>query len=418
MGSADISAEQELNYKMKSEVRALVEALERCLKTQSDFESTCKLTDKLKKQIASIKTNDDQREYVLQLMNEINDRGRETAELRAEQEALRKINRDQRKQWQQSASSKDTQKIQELQAATQELKATVTELKEKKQRAEMQLKDKEGVSAALEQKYNGLVALVSKAQRSGSKIDLTGPLPRGCDVEYLEKHIATLQHCKELDDKNHAALLQGAVSRLRENKAKVAKLEADLQEKEEEIRSNKAHLRFLKAQHRQHQPTLPPIQEPAEKKSTKHVRMAVGMQSARSVDHGRPARSISIGQVQPLGDHGVMPNVPHDSRPHGTACAESNVTATTAPSADPIPVAVASAAGAADAQTQTARASLGGVRKPAGDAPRAPSRKTNSFKQQSKNANNPALANNPVLAKQMAAEYVSQLINKCVSPVG
>lgn len=261
-----------LNRKMKAEVRALVEALERCLKTQSDFEAVNKLNDKLRKQIAELKTSDEQREKILRLTDEIKERGREAAELRTEQEALKKINRDQKrwKQWDQNVSVEDTKRIADLQATANDLKTTINELKEKKHRVEAKLKEKESVAEALEHKYKALMALVTKAEVSGgSRIESQGPLPRG-EMEYLHKHLATLQHCKEVDEKNHAALLQRALKQLRDNKNRVAQQQNLLQSKEEEIRQNNELLKTLKAQNRMFPNALPPIQnEEKQKKDRK-----------------------------------------------------------------------------------------------------------------------------------------------------
>lgn len=287
--------ESVLNRKMKAEVRALVEALERCLKTQSDFDAVSKLNDKLKKQISDLKTSDEQREKILRLTDEIKERGREASELRVEQEALKKINRDQKKwkQWEQNVNVEDTKRIAELQATSNELKTTINELKEKKHRVEVKLKEKESVAEVAEQKYKALMALVTKAELSGvSKIESNGPLPRGCEVEYLNKHLATLQHCKEVDEKNHAALLQHGLKQLRDNRNRVAQQQNLLLSKEEEIRQNNELLKNLKAHNRLFPNTLPPIQH--EEKPKKERKKASSSLERKKPQ--KPAAAASMTQ--------------------------------------------------------------------------------------------------------------------------
>jgi len=257
--------EWKLNQKMKLEVRSLVEALERCLKTQTDYESVGKLNDKLRKQISELKTSDDQRDKVIALTDAIKEKSRETAALRSEHEALKRINREQRR-WKQEEhvlSQEDSTRLIELQQTAVELKTTIVELKEKKQKVEGALKEKEAQAENLEQKYKGLMALVTKSETNGSKIESLGPLPRGSEVEYLQKHLATLQQCKENDEKNHAALIQNAMNQLKDNKNKVIQLQDLLLQKEEEIKKNTALLRSLKTHSRI--AVLPPIPDVLEK---------------------------------------------------------------------------------------------------------------------------------------------------------
>lgn len=245
-----------------------MEALERGWKAHSNFEAMCKVSDKLKKQITTIKAHDEQRDYVQQLTNDIKEQARETAELRMECDALKRINREQQKQWKENSSPKNSRKMQELQQQKQdrvvELKATVAQLKEKKQRVDLQLKEKEEVFM---KKYISVMAPVSTARTRRKHSPKGGT--RDSDGEYLDKHLQTLQHGREVDEKNNAALLRDTTSKLRDNKAQVEALQSELQKKEEEIRSNAAYLRTVKAQHRKYLSTIPQQEQTEKAKPSK-----------------------------------------------------------------------------------------------------------------------------------------------------